>query len=78
MPTAPVVDEKNYQPRSMRQTRELYAALCTVTNPMQARSIVLWLVMLPNQDDVHPVQRSRYRQILHELGGPPWEEAGAA
>lgn len=77
MGPAPLIDERHFVPSDLKEARALSDALVAAGVPIaQARGVVMWLVELPERradDPASDVTRSRYRQCLARLDGPPWD-----
>lgn len=73
MPRLKLADETEFIPTDLRQARRLHVALVDSGTPVaQARGIVSWLIMLPQQDAASGQLRTTYRRELARLGTPPW------
>lgn len=76
MATAPMIDERPFQPASIDQARSLHKALLEAgTSHVVARGLIGWLCTLPEKrsdDPTSNVARRDYRRELLRLGKPPW------
>lgn len=77
-----LIDERLFIPFDLSEARDLYAALLESGTPLsQARSIVTWLITLPEKRSEDPSTdsvRRDYRRRLQALGEPPWGGDGRA
>jgi hypothetical protein len=78
--TKPMIDERDFVPRSIDEARALYGSLVrSGTSVSQARGVVSWLIVLPEQrsdDPASDMVRRDYRRALLPLGEPPWGKVG--
>lgn len=75
MPAPRSIDEQLFRPRTVEEAQQLYEALVTHARPAQARSVLTWL-LLPPDNPANPatsrIRKSEYRRVLKLLKVPPW------